>query len=370
MSNLSDFRIAVFPGDGVGHEITEPTLRLLERACARAGGLALSFAPCAAGAATYRDTGRALPAEALKTAREADAILLAAMGLPSVRYPDGREITPQIDLRMELGLYAGVRPVKPVPGVRPVLASARAHDIDYVIVRESTEGLFAPQAPGTREGDREARETLVITRGVSEKLFDFCFRLADERAATRTSGPPKVTSVDKANVFQAFAFWREVFAERAARHLAVAADHAYIDAFAMTMVQKPWTIDVAVTENMFGDIISDLGAALMGGMGYAPSADIGDEHAVFQPCHGSAPDIAGQGLANPTAMVLSAAMMLEWLGKRHGASEATVAGALIREAVNRAFAGGDLVTCELGGQAGTAAVFARIDAALAELEPA
>ncbi len=363
MTNRSDFRVAVFPGDGIGREVTDPTLRLLERAAERVGGIGFAWDPCEAGAETYRATGSALPPTALQAARKADAILLGAMGLPSVRYPDGREITPQIDLRMELGLYAGVRPVRPLPGVRPILASPEAHAIDYVIIRESTEGLFAPQAPGTRDGDREARETMVITRAISEKLFDFAFRLADARG-----GPRKVTSVDKANVFQAFAFWREIFAERAAAHPGIAADHAYVDAFAMTMVQKPWTIDVAVTENMFGDILSDLGAALMGGMGYAPSADIGDEHAVFQPCHGSAPDIAGQGIANPTAMILSAAMMLEWLGDRYGAEEARRAGALIRRAVDAAFGPGTLVTCELGGEAGTAAVFHAVTGALERLD--
>lgn len=361
MTNRSDFHVAVFPGDGIGTEITGPTLSLLEQAAARVGGLGFRFTPCAAGAAHYRDHGDALPKEALATARGADAILLAAMGLPSVRYADGREITPQIDLRMELGLYAGVRPVKPVPGVRPILADARAHEIDYVIIRESTEGLFAPQAPGTRDGDREARETMVITRATCEKLFAFAFRLAGARGQQR-----KVTSVDKANVFQAFTLWREVFAEEAARNPGVTADYAYVDAFAMTMVQKPWVIDVAVTENMFGDILSDLGAALMGGMGYAPSADIGDEHAVFQPCHGSAPDIAGQGLANPTAMILSAAMMLEWLGERHASAEAVAAGGLIRRAVDAAFAPGTLVTCELGGDAGTHAVFDAVTAALGQ----
>jgi len=363
MTNRSDFHVAVFPGDGIGHEITAPTQRLLERATARVGGLALRWSPCAGGAACWRDTGAALPGDALATARGADAILLAAMGLPAVRHPDGREITPQIDLRMELGLYAGVRPVKPVPGVRAVLADPRAHAVDYVIIRESTEGLFAPQAPGARDGDVEARETMVITRATCEKLFDFAFALADRRGGAR-----KVTSVDKANVFQAFAFWREIFAARAALRPDVATDLAYVDAFAMTMVQKPWTIDVAVTENMFGDILSDLGAALMGGMGYAPSADIGDDHAVFQPCHGSAPDIAGRGIANPTAMVLSGAMMLEWLGDRHASAEARAAGALLRRAVEAAFTPGDLVTCELGGAAGTAAVFDAIGAALERLD--
>ena len=359
----NDFEIAVFPGDGIGHEITQPTQRLLERACARAGNLALRWTPCEAGAAHYRDHGRAFAPGAMEAAKRADAILLCAMGLPAVRYPDGREIAPQIDLRMELGLYAGVRPVKPVPGVRAVLADPRAHDVDYVILRESTEGLFAPQAPGTRDGDHEARETMVITRPTCEKLFRFAFDLAEKRGGQR-----RVTSVDKANVFQAFSFWREIFAEEAARRPGIEGTYAYVDAFAMTMVQKPWTIDVAVTENMFGDILSDLGAALMGGMGYAPSADIGDEHAVFQPCHGSAPDIAGQGIANPTAMILSGAMMLEWLGERHGAGEAVRAAGLLRRAVEAAFAPGRLVTCELGGEAGTATVFEAIGTALDRLD--
>ncbi len=368
MSANSDFHIAVLPGDGIGLEITEPTLRLLDRAAARVGGFALRPEECAAGAGTYAAEGVALPERTLEVARRADAILLAAMGLPHIRYPDGREITPQIDLRFELGLYAGVRPVKPVPGVRPVLADPRAHDVDYVILRESTEGLFAPQAPGTRDGDVEARETMVITRATTEKLFDFAYALAAERRAARGGGPAKVTSVDKANVFQAFAFWREIVAERAAAHPGIETEYAYVDAFAMTMAQKPWTIDVAVTENMFGDILSDLGAALMGGMGYAPSADIGDGHAVFQPCHGSAPDIAGKGIANPTAMILSGAMMLEWLGARHAAAAPAAAGKLLRRAVDAAFGSGGLVTCELGGDAGAAAVFEAVGAALERLD--
>ncbi len=364
MSNDSEFHIAVFPGDGIGEEITAPCLRLVDQAAARVGGLAFRFDTQSGGAGYYRDTGTSLPAEALSTAGRADAILLAAMGLPEVRYPDGREIMPQVELRFEFGLFAGVRPVRPIPGVRPILANPRAHDIDYVIVRESTEGLFAPQAPGEIIEDREARETMVLTRETSEKLYDFCFRLAAQRATQN-----KVTHVDKANVFSAFHWQRGIFYERAALAPDMSADHAYVDAFAMTMVQKPWTIDVAVTENMFGDILSDLGAALMGGLGYAPSADIGEEHAVFQPCHGTAPDIAGKGLANPTAMILSAAMMLEWLGERHQAAEARRAGGLLREAVTAAFADGNLVTCELGGEAGTSTVFQAVEAALARLDP-
>ena len=362
MTSSNDFRIAVLPGDGIGQEVTPPCIELLEAAASRVGGFALDFEWLEAGAETYRDTGNALPARTLEACRKADAILLAAMGLPSIRYPDGTEIAPQLDLRFEFGLYAGVRPCRAIPGVPRRLADPRADRIDFVLIRESTEGLFASRGKGVVEGDREARDTLVITREVSERLFDFSLRLGRQRKAAGSEG--RVTCVDKANVFKSFAFFRKVFDERAAAFPDVTADHVYIDATALALVLKPWDFDVLVTENMFGDILSDLGAGLIGGMGYAPSADIGDAHAVFQPAHGSAPDIAGTGKANPTAMFLSAALMLEWLGERHGEASAARAGRLIRAAVDRAFAGGALLTCELGGQAGTAAVTQAVLAAL------
>ena len=204
MTNTQRFRIAVLPGDGIGDEITTPCLPLIERAAARTGGIGFDFETLRGGAAHYRETGQSISAEARRSAGEADAILLAAMGLPEVRYPDGREIAPQLELRFEYGLFAGVRPVRPIPGVRPVLADTRTHGVDYVIVRESTEGLFAPQAPGEIVEDREARETMVLTRATSEALYDFCFALARTRRG-------KVTHVDKANVFRAFHWQRGIF---------------------------------------------------------------------------------------------------------------------------------------------------------------
>jgi 3-isopropylmalate dehydrogenase len=357
----TSFNIAVLPGDGIGHEVMAPCLEVLRAAVRRIGGFDLHFEAHQAGAEVYRDTGNALPKATLEASQRADAILLGAMGLPHIRYPDGTEIAPQLDLRFEFGLYAGVRPVRATPGVPPVIADPRAKDIDFVIIRESTEGLFASRGRGVIEDDREARDTLVITRGVCERLFDFSFRLAETR---KRGGKGRVSCVDKANVFKSFAFFRRIFDERAQGFPGVAADHVYIDATALQMVLRPWEFDVLVTENMFGDILSDLGAGLIGGMGYAPSADIGDEHAVFQPCHGTAPDIVGKGLANPTAMFLSAAMMVEWLAERHGIGEAARAGALIRAAVDRAFAGGALLTCELGGEAGTKEVTRAVLAAL------
>jgi len=162
-----------------------------------------------------------------------------------------------------------------------------------------------------------------------------------------------VTCVDKANVFRAFAFFRRIFDERAKQYPDLMADHAYVDATALWMVQKPWDFDVLVTENMFGDILSDLGAGLMGGLGVAPSADIGLDHAVFQPCHGTAPDIAGQGKANPMAMILSGAMMLEWLGTKHDNTAMLRDADRLRTAVEHVMAIGDVMTPDLGGRAST-----------------
>ena len=361
------FQIAVFEGDGIGPEVTGPCLEVLDSAVARAGGAGLSYRHLAAGAKAYLDQGAALPEASLRQARAADAILLAAMGDPRVRYPDGTELIPQVELRIKLGLYAGVRPVRSIPGVRTPLADERARAIDFVLVRESTEGLFASIGKGIVE-ENEARETLVITRKGTEDVVRFTLGLADRRRKAGR-GPGIVTCVDKANVFTAFAFFRTIFDAEAERWQQLRTRHAYVDAMAIEMLQRPWDLDVMVSENMFGDILSDLGAGLIGGLGFAPSADIGDDDAVFQPCHGTAPDIGGMGRANPTAMFLSGAMMLEWLGDRHRSEQATIAGHLVRDAVDAAFADGTLVTFDQGGEAGTSAVFERVMACLQTVPP-
>jgi 3-isopropylmalate dehydrogenase len=335
-----------------------PCLSLLETVAAHAGGFRLAFTAYAAGAELYRDTGVSLPAEALEGAGAADAILLGAMGLPGIRYPNGTEVTPQIELRERFQLYAGVRPVRVLAGVPIPLADPRARRIDCVLVRESTEGLFAARTLTRRDGDDAVYDTMRISRVACERLFDFAFALALKRARGTRRG--RVTCVDKANVLPAMAFFREIFLERASRFGDVDADCAYVDATALRLVRAPWDFDVLVTENMFGDILSDLGAAVMGGMGMAPSADIGDAHAVFQPCHGTAPDIAGRGIANPTAMFLSAAMMLEWLGERHGADACSRAAVALTQAVERAFADGSLVPVEYGGTASTHEIADRV----------
>jgi 3-isopropylmalate dehydrogenase len=350
-STAQQFSVAVFDGDGIGPEIMAPTVALLAQAAAQVG-IELEFEHLAAGAAHYRDHGSALPEQSLVAARAADAILLSAMGLPSVRYSDGTEISPQIDLRMKLGLFAGVRPVFVQPGQDVPLKSSRVGEIDFVLIRESTEGLFHSHGKGQVIDNREARETLVITRDISEKLFHFAFRLARQRRAAGV-GKGLVHCIDKANVFKAFAFFRQIFFEVAAQYPDITAECAYVDATALWMVQKPWMFDVLVTENMFGDILSDLGAGLMGSLGLAPSADIGAKHALFQPCHGSAPDIAGKGIANPMAMILSGAMMLDWLGEERHAPALKPVAAALRGAVSDVMVEGATLPGDLGGRAST-----------------
>lgn len=343
--------IAIFEGDGIGPEIIHQTLPLLEALSARSSSykLELNFLP--AGAKHYQKTGISLPDSSLEKAQNSDAILLSAMGLPSVRYEDGTEISPQIELRKKLYLYAGVRPVTILANEVSPLKIPEDKTVDFVLIRESTEGLFFSQGSKCVSHD-EARETLCITRKTSEKLFKFAFNLAKQRAISKDR-QGRVTCVDKANVFSAFAFFREIFDKESKLHESIKSDHAYVDAMALWMVEKPWEFDVLVTENMFGDILSDLGAGLMGGLGLAPSADIGDEHALFQPCHGSAPDIAGNGTANPAAMILSAAMMLDWLGHKKGMSQLNEDAKLLDQAVRKIIASKKFMTHDLGGTAST-----------------
>jgi 3-isopropylmalate dehydrogenase len=347
------FHIAVLPGDGIGPEVMAPALAVLEKIVAATPGLGLRFTEAAAGAGHYREHGKSMPESTIRLCEEADAILLGACGLPHIRYPDNTEIMPQVELRFIFDLYAGVRPCRLIPNVPSPIVGAAERGIDLVVIRESTEGLFASMGKGVVTDDSEARETLLITRKTSERLFEFSFRFAEQR---KTRGAPgRLTCVDKANVFKAYAFFRKMFDECAARHPDVATDRLYVDACSALLVRKPWDFDVMVMENMFGDILSDLTAGLIGGMGMAPSADIGDTHAVFQPCHGTAPDIMGKGLANPTAMILSTAMMLDWLADKHGHAGAAQSARAIEAAVDRAFAAG-LRPCEFGGGDGTAAI--------------
>jgi 3-isopropylmalate dehydrogenase len=339
-------QIALLPGDGIGPEVITAAVQVL-RALPELDFEMLE-APCGAG--EYLVNGDPLPKQTLELCRQADAVLLGAMGLPNVRWADGREMAPQIDLREIFGLYAGVRPTRIYNPAHSPLKDPR---IDYVLVRESTEGLFSTRLRPRERGAQEVRDEMLITRQGSERLFHFCFRMARHRRK-------KLTLIDKANVLPSMAFFREIFDEIAPQYPDVETERLYVDAMALYLVQRPHTFDVMVTENMFGDILSDLAAATVGGMGMAPSADIGDAQAVFQPAHGSAPDIAGQGKANPIATILSSAMMLEWFGE----PECLAAAATIRKAVEQVLSDATNATPDLGGKLSTQAMTEKVLEAL------
>jgi 3-isopropylmalate dehydrogenase len=321
-------------------------LKVLRAVECRLPGVTFECTEHPVGAQEFLRNGDPLPEPSFLACRQADAVLLGAMGLPQVRRPNGKELTPQIDLRERLDLYAGVRPVRLFHENDSVLKKPQAGEIDFVLVRESTEGLFAERSADVDPEAGEICDVLRITRHGAERVCRAAFRIAQRRRQ-------HVTLVDKANVLPSMVFFRSVFDEVAREFPQVAVDHTYVDAAALFFVRCPERFDVLVTENMFGDILSDLSAGLVGGMGMAPSGDIGDHHAVFQPAHGSAPDIAGRGLANPIAMILSVAMLLEWLDH-----PATARGsAWIRRAVEHVLSdprqrtpdlGGELTTVDLG----------------------
>ena len=358
------YRIAVLAGDGIGPEVTAEALKVLH-AVAVPGRLEFGFEEMEAGAGCYRRTGEELPRETLEVCQAADAILFGAAGLPDVRFPDGTEIAPQLTLRIALDLYVGLRPIRLHPGVPAPLRLADRERIDYVIMRENTEGLYASRGAGVLVGGHVATDTLVVTRPGVLRICRQAFELARRRRGAPRDGVRRVTLVDKANVLKSYAFFRALFDEVAADYPDVQAEHAYVDAMAMYLVQRPGHYDVVVAENMFGDILSDLGAATVGGLGMAPSGDVGDHYALFQPSHGTAPDIAGKGTANPLAAILSAGLMLEWLARRDGNDVAGSAAARIEGAVETVTRVGRVLTPDLGGPGTTAVVGDAVVAALA-----
>lgn len=358
------YQIAVLPGDGIGPEVMEAAQRVLEAACSGAGP-DLAFADHPAGAGLFLRTGEVLPEATLDACKAADAVLFAAIGLLEARHADGTEVSPaaMMALRRELGLYAAVRPIKLYPGAPTPLRRTDA-GVDFVVLRENLEGLFTSFGGGFIQEDEAAGDSLIFTRRGTERIVEFAFQLAARRGGRPLDGRRTVTCVDKANVFRSFAFFRKVFHEVAGRHREVHTEAIYVDAMSMLMVQQPEAYDVLVMENLLGDILSDLGAGLVGGLGLAPSAEVGDTHGLFQPSHGSAEALAGKDAANPLAMILSGAMMLDWLGERRGDQSALAAARHVEAAVSRVIAEGRVLTPDLGGSAGTRDVSRAVIAAL------
>ncbi|MDQ8189850.1 isocitrate/isopropylmalate dehydrogenase family protein [Roseibacillus persicicus] len=345
-----NYNIAVLPGDGIGPEVTSAAVAVLDALQSSGPGFSLSYSEHSVGAGEFLKSGNPLPDEAFEACRASHAVLLGAMGLPGVRWPDGREMTPQIDLRERLDLYAGPRPIYLYSADDSPLRGYQPGEIDFVIVRENTEGLFSARGSVQPEDRLSASDVLHLTRKGCERICRYAFEEAMRRRK-------KCSLVDKANVLPTMVFFREIFDEVAKDFPEVATEHIYVDAAALFLVQRPQSFDVLVTENMFGDILSDLAAGLVGGMGMAPSGDIGTDCAVFQPSHGTAPDIAGQGKANPVGTILSAALMLDWLGEKEAANR-------IQKAVKMALSNPAHRTPDMGGQESTGSLTKKIIANL------
>jgi len=350
---MKPYQIAVVHGDGIGPEVCQAAIHVLEAALPEG---VLNFTEYSAGAEEYLRSGDAYPEASFIGCRDADAILHGAGGLPNVTYPDGVEAGADFGLktRFRLDLYANIRPIKLYEGVQSRLRDRAPGAIDYVIVRENTEGLYASRSGGILLRDEMASDTMVMTRRGVERVCRAAFELARKRQGAPRDGRRRVTCCDKSNVLRSFAFFRKVFNDVAADYPDIEADYSLADAMTVHLVERPDFYDVIVTENMFGDIISDLAAATVGSMGMSPSSEIGDRHGFFQAAHGSAPTIAGQGIANPYGSILSAASMLTWLGERNDDRALTDAAARIGTAVASALAaGGRYHTVDLGGTART-----------------
>lgn len=333
---MKTYRIGVIYGDAIGPAIMGAALRVLDAVAVRQGTFQCELALVDAGADTYRRTGHALADVDLERIRsDVDATLKGPVGLPEVRNADGTEagVLGGI-LRNGLDAYANIRPIATSEGVQTPLRSTEL--IDYVIVRENTEGLYASRGKGVGNNTVHV-DQLLVTRAATERIVRKAFEIAATRTGAVEDGISRVTCVDKANVLPSLAFFRRVFDEVAEslceEHPSIMVEHLYVDAAAAALVERPQHFDVIVCENLIGDILSDLGAATVGGIGTCPSANLGQHAAYFEPVHGSAPDLiatdASGERADPTAQILSAAMMLDYLGE-HSAAR------LIRESVRDA----------------------------------
>ncbi|HKO06333.1 MAG TPA: isocitrate/isopropylmalate family dehydrogenase [Alphaproteobacteria bacterium] len=346
--------ILVLPGDGIGPEITAATMRVVERVNA-AFGLGLAFSYAEIGLAALERTGTTLPEPVMAAARAADGIILGPVS--HNEYPPRAEggINVSGELRVKLDLFANIRPNRSRPGI---VQHART-PIDLVIVRENTEGFYADRNMFAGSGEFMPTEDMAlavrkVTAAASSRIARAAFELARERRR-------KVTAVHKANVLRLSdgLFLREV-RKVAGEFPDVALDEVIVDAMAALLVRDARRFDVIVTTNMFGDILSDEAGELSGSLGLAGSLNAGDSHAFAQAQHGSAPDIAGRNIANPTSLILSAAMLLAWLGRRHEQERLSRAAAAIDAAIDAALADPALHTPDLGGRCGTDAFAAAV----------
>ena len=378
---MAPYRMTLLPGDGTGREVMEEVKRILS-IFQESGAISLEITEIPCGGQHYLDTGEEWPSGSFEFCRdESDAIVVGAVGWPGATLPNGDIAGGQalLGLRSALDLYANVRPVKLYKGVKHkvhgTFSDVWDHElVDIVMIRENTEGLYHAllRRSGMAARGDERDEPLVIddfpgldgevgwdvrpiSRKGSERVIRYSFELA-KRRQSRLGSTQKVTCVDKSNVTRGCRLFREVFREVSSEFEGVTTDEAFIDAFTMWLVRSPEDLDVVVLPNMFGDIATDLASVLQGGMGMAASANIGDNHMLFEPVHGSSPKYAGQNKVNPIASISSVQLMFDSLGLRHDDEKATMCADVLERAISEHMSEGGQVTYDLGGKASTTEV--------------
>jgi len=354
---MRSYNIALIPGDGIGQEVIPAGMNALETIARSDGGFTLHAESFPWGCQYYLDHGVMMAADGLEKLRSYDAIYFGAVGLSSA-VPDHISLWGLVlPIRTAFDQYVNLRPVHLLPGIPGHLRTKGSKDIDFVVIRENTEGEYSGAGGRVHVGTPQevAIQTTIFTRMGVERIIRYAFELARTRRK-------KVTSATKSNAMQhVMVFWDEVFSQVAKDYPDVTTEKWHVDALSARFITHPQTLDVVVGSNFFGDILSDLGGALMGSLGMPASANINPERrypSMFEPVHGSAPDIMGKGIANPLAAIWAGAMMLDFLGEGEAARR-------IRVAVERVTADGRVLTPDLGGTAHTSDVTAAVCAHLA-----
>ena len=320
-TSKNNYQIAVIPGDGIGKEVMEATISVLDKL-----NLNFNYVYGEAGDECLKENGTALPEKTLEIIKNSDACLFGAAGETAADVI--------VKIRQEMKMFANLRPVKTYPNTNSLF-----DNIDFMIVRENTEGMYIADEDSYTDDGAIARR--IITKNAEKRIIDYAFKYA------KKNNKSKVTAVHKANVLKKTdGLFKEIFYEVAKNYPEIATEDFYVDATAMYLITQPQNFEVIVTTNLFGDILSDEGAGLVGGLGLIPSANIGEDAALFEPVHGSAPDIAGQNKANPIAMMLSAIMMLRYLGENEAADT-------FDNAILNVLSDADKLTSDLGGSATT-----------------
>ncbi|KAA9152303.1 isocitrate/isopropylmalate dehydrogenase family protein [Amycolatopsis acidicola] len=354
---MGSYRLGILEGDGIGPEIVPAAARVVDAALAAAGAEPVDWVPLPVGASAIQEHGAALPESTVDALGGLDAWLLGPHDNAAYPEPHRSTLNPSGALRKRFDLFANIRPAKAFPGARALEAGT-----DLVIVRENTQGFYADRSTFAGSGEFMPTPDVAIahaifTRHGVERIAHEAFRLARRRRG-------RVTVVHKANVLRLTSgMFLDVCREVAARYPDVTVDDEHIDAMTVHLLRRAPEFDVIVTENMFGDILSDLTAEIAGSLGLAPSVNVSGTHGMAQATHGSAPDIAGQGVANPAAMMLSAGMLLDWLAARHDDEALGRAAALIESGVAGALREG-VATPDLGGSAGTEAFAEAVEGAI------